>query len=37
MISWGIDEGKFKRQDNPASNMEKNLVKKKRGERAVGG
>jgi hypothetical protein len=35
MISWGIDEEKLKRTDNPASNMEKNLPKKKKGERCL--
>jgi integrase len=35
MIGWGIDEEKLKRKDNPASNMEKNLPKKKKGERCL--
>jgi hypothetical protein len=35
MIGWGIDEEKLKRTDNPASNMEKNLPKKKKGERCL--
>jgi integrase len=35
MISWAMDEGKIKRETNPASNMEKNLPKKKRGERVL--
>jgi integrase len=35
MITWGIQEKKLKRQDNPAANMEKNLPKKKRGERVL--
>lgn len=35
MITWGIDEKKLVRQDNPVSGMEKNLPKKKRGERVL--
>jgi hypothetical protein len=35
MITWGVQEKKLKRQDNPAANMEKNLPKKKRGERVL--
>jgi integrase len=35
MITWGIEEKKLKRQDNPAANMEKNLPKKKKGERVL--
>ena len=35
MVDWGIDEEKLKRADNPASNMEKNLPKKKKGERCL--
>ena len=35
MITWGNDEGKLKRKDNPASGMEKNLPKKKKGERVL--
>jgi integrase len=35
MISWGIDEDKIKRESNPAANMERNLPKKKRGERVL--
>jgi integrase len=34
-IRWGIDEKKFFRPDNPASNMESNLPKKKKGGRAL--
>lgn len=32
MYSWAIDESVLKRQDNPASRMQKNLPKQKRGE-----
>jgi len=32
MYSWGIEEGKLKRQDNPASKIDKNLPKKKQGD-----
>jgi integrase len=32
MYSWAIDEGVLKRKDNPASRMQKNLPKQKRGE-----
>lgn len=32
MYTWGQEEGVIKRQDNPASKIEKNLPKKKRGE-----
>ena len=32
MYSWAIDEGVLKRKDNPASKMQKNLPKAKRGE-----
>ncbi len=32
MFSWAIDEGVLKRKDNPASRMQKNLPKQKRGE-----
>jgi integrase len=35
MITWGIDEKKLKRQDNPATNMDKNLPKKKRRDRVL--
>ena len=35
MISWGSDEGKIRRKDNPASHMERNLPKKKRRERVL--
>jgi integrase len=35
MISWGRDEKKLKRADNPASNMAKNLPKKRKGERVL--
>lgn len=35
MYSWGIAEGKIKRSDNPVSGMERNLPKKKRGERVL--
>jgi integrase len=35
MIRWAMEEGKIKRETNPASNMEKNLPKKKRGERVL--
>jgi integrase len=35
MITWAMDEGKIRRETNPASNMEKNLPKKKRGERVL--
>ena len=35
MITWGIDEDKIKREVNPAANMEKNLPKKKKGERVL--
>jgi integrase len=34
-IRWGLDEKKFFRPDNPASNMESNLPKKKKGGRAL--
>ena len=32
MYSWAIDEGVLRRRDNPASRMQKNLPKQKRGE-----
>jgi integrase len=32
MYSWGIEEAKLKRKDNPASRIEKNLPKKKQGD-----
>lgn len=32
MYSWAIDESVLKRKDNPASRMQKNLPKQKRGE-----
>lgn len=32
MYSWAIDESVLKRKDNPASKMQKNLPKQKRGE-----
>jgi integrase len=32
MYSWAIDENVLKRKDNPASRMQKNLPKQKRGE-----
>lgn len=32
MYSWGMDEGKLKRKDNPASRIDKNLPKKKQGD-----
>lgn len=32
MYTWGQDEGVIKRPDNPASKIEKNLPKKRRGE-----
>ena len=35
MISWGSDEGKIRRKDNPASKMEKNLPRKNRRERVL--
>jgi integrase len=35
MISWGMNEGKLRRESNPVANMEKNLPKKKRGERVL--
>jgi hypothetical protein len=35
MITWEIDEDKIKREVNPAANMEKNLPKKKKGERML--
>ena len=35
MISWGIDEDQLTRKDNPVSGMEKNLPKKKRGDRVL--
>jgi integrase len=35
MIAWGSEEGKLKRNDNPASGMEKNSPKKKQGERVL--
>ena len=35
MITWGIEEGKIKRVDNPAANLEKNLPKKAKGERVL--
>jgi integrase len=35
MLNWGIEEGKIKRQDNPASGMAKNLPKKRKGERVL--
>jgi integrase len=35
MITWGMDEDKIKREVNPATNMEKNLPKKKKGERVL--
>jgi hypothetical protein len=34
-VTWGIDEDKIKREVNPAANMEKNLPKKKKGERVL--
>ena len=36
MITWGSDEGKLKRKDNPASGMEKNLPEKKEGRTSAG-
>jgi integrase len=35
MITWGMEEDKIKREVNPAANMEKNLPKKKKGERVL--
>lgn len=35
MFAWGGEEGKLKRKDNPVGGMEKNLPKKKRGERVL--
>jgi len=35
MIAWGLDEGKLKRKDDPASNMAKNLPKERKGERVL--
>jgi len=35
LITWGIGEDKITRESNPAANMEKNLPKKKRGERVL--
>lgn len=35
MITWGMEEAKLKRKDNPVSGMEKNLPKKKKGERVL--
>lgn len=35
LITWGMDEDKITRESNPAANMEKNLPKKKRGERVL--
>jgi integrase len=35
MLSWASDEDKIKRKDNPASGMEKNLPKKRKGERVL--
>jgi integrase len=35
MLTWGIDEDKINRDVNPAANMEKNLPKKKKGERVL--
>jgi integrase len=35
MFTWGMDEKKVKRADNPFSNMEKNLPKKNKGQRAL--
>lgn len=32
MYSWAMEEGKVKRKDNPASNIQENLPKKKEGE-----
>jgi FAD binding domain len=34
-VQWGIDEDKIKRDVNPAANVEKNLPKKKKGERVL--
>jgi integrase len=35
MFTWGIEEKKINRPDNPFSNMEKTLPKKKKGQRAL--
>ena len=35
MISWGTEEDQLTRKDNPASGMEKNLPKKKQGDRVL--
>jgi integrase len=35
IITWGMNEEKINRESNPAANMEKNLPKKKRGERVL--
>jgi len=35
MFTWGIEEKKVNRPDNPFSNMEKTLPKKKKGQRAL--
>jgi integrase len=35
MFTWGMDEKKINRPDNPFSNMEKTLPKKKKGQRAL--
>lgn len=35
MIGWGMEEKKLTRKDNPVSGMEKNLPKKRKGERVL--
>jgi len=35
MFGWAIEENKLTRKDNPVAGMEKNLPKKKRGERVL--
>lgn len=35
MFTWGIGEGKVKRSDNPFSNTETSLPKKKKGQRGL--
>ena len=35
LFAWAMDEGKIRRKDNPASDMAKNLPRKRRGERVL--
>ncbi len=35
LFAWAMDEGKLRRKDNPASDMAKNLPRKRRGERVL--